>query len=1003
MSRFPGLLLLLLAALAPSAAPGAAANGVPDDSGACLGGASRSLIVAMPRVPIAPQRAWRGICFRFTTGSDYQRLDWLENGKVDVALLSPFALSLLEESAGDEFCAAGGAFAAVAPPAHRYLLRRIGGGDTPKPPRQALLDSLREDRSTVPIVVDSHLSDGLIQLVEATAGWLEAGGGADLELWRRFRDRLRFAGVPSPAGDGPGARPARFEVVRVVDRGGDRGFAGCADPMSECLGAGAQTDLLVARRAGLPGALAAAGCEPVSAPGWQDRLPAAWAPDHPMRVFLARNLEPHQRGFLTRRHYRFTLDEIWSILREEGSGGGAEGLSLVLTGGGVKAGYQTELVDQLYRRGYLYNRLAEEPAERRALRVDSIVGTSGGALLGVFVAAIDWWREGRAEIGASLVDTLWRQGGEYLESEDIFPSIDMLRFASLLWSGLVFGLVCAVALLFKPLRARLLPAAAPARQDAADGGRNRWSTLPWIALLGLSPWVIKGITGDTGLEHIPAVSGLFYSGYIFLAIYSDQRHVFDGKAAVVDRRRSTLWLCAAGALLTLGPFLIPAGHPLRRDPLELPMLGFVTVPTVVVAAGLLVLAWAIHRQAAARASTVDPRKLRAAAGLMVFVPLVGYAALLPTPVELFELSPGFWLWLTVAIVVVTVGALVLGRSGRAPRRLGAWIGGGLDVLLAKHPSRSLLGMRRSSRALAGFCCAWMWWNFVSAPALYGNDQAKSYFQQTLAAFVGAESVDEEACDVRFRAPLIITATSLSRGREVYYLAEPDAAGALAERPEIASDPRWVSVGPVVTNGALGALAFASGSPFPVFPMTRVDPTPIARQCPGAGAAPVFDPHGAAEEWLIDGGYAHNMPIDAARQLGGRRVLVLSSSPLHHDEPGGGGVDAAPEGPSWFSIGRLVLGAPRLIPYLYTRSQVEDALGTEDLLVAALSPVVPAEERWPLLVDFDEGPLSLVIERARANLGSDARIGSIESWGQPDCRLTGVPVACAELRRGPIAP
>ena len=1014
------LLPLLIAALAAAALPGKAADLAQAGPRGCRSPTAPSFVVGLPQEAILSQRSWQGACLRFTIGSVYQRLDWLENGKLDAALLPPFALALLEESPGADYCVLGGPFSRITP--HHYELRREGGRARRDDPAAALAASLADPQSRLPIVVESHLSDGLVQLVQAAAGWLGREAAADGAVWRRFRDRLRFARPLVPPEDG------YFEVSRT-----EGGAASCDDPATVCLGEDPLVDVVVARAASLAGPLAGAVCRDAPAAGWRERLPREWDEGHPIVDFLRHNLEAHPRGFLTRRHYRFTLDEVWSILAEEGSAGAAGSVALVLTGGGVKAAYQTQIVDHLYRRGYLYNRHDLRLERGQPLRVESVVGTSGGALLGVFVAAIDWrLGEATAETGSlaasedpaappSLVETLWMKGERHVESGDIFPGIDMLRFASLLWGGIVFGLVCVLALLVKPWRRRLLPAADPARpgprMDVREGGRARWSTGPWLALLGLSPWVIKGITGETGFEHIPAVSGFFYSAYIFLAIYSDQLHVFDGKASAGGRLRSTLWLCGLGAALTIGPFLIPADSRLRGEPLELPGLGFVTVPTLLVSLGFLVLALAIHRQAGSRAGTVDLRKLRSAGGLLVFVPLVVYAVLWLVGIEFFELSTRFWFWLTLGVVAGTAAVLVLGRWRRSPAAVRHRIGGGLDVLLVRHPAASLLGMRRSSRALLCFSCAWLWWNFVNAPALYGNERAKSYFQEALAAFAGEPEVDLDDCFVEFQAPLIITATSLGREREVYFLADPGEEASLADRPEIASDPRWVSVGPAMRNGDLGALAFASGSPFPVFPMTRVKRTPIARQCPGpraepaaAGETPV-DPHAEDEEWLIDGGYAHNMPIDAARQLGARRVLVLSSSPLHPIEEEGhealaagengrpGAEGARPWRPHPLSVGRLIMGAPRLLPYLYTRSQVEDTLGTEDLLVAALSPVVPAGASWPLLVDFYEEPLKLVIETASDNLRQDARIGTIESWGQPVCRLAGVPVACAELRRG----
>ena len=78
---------------------------------------------------------------------------------------------------------------------------------------------------------------------------------------------------------------------------------------------------------------------------------------------------------------------------------------------------------------------------------------------------------------------------------------------------------------------------------------------------------------------------------------------------------------------------------------------------------------------------------------------------------------------------------------------------------------------------------------------------------------------------------------------------------------IASDSRWFVLRRA--NGKdLRDTAFASGSPFPVFAAHTLNVSALR-----------------TPENLIDGGFAHNRPLEAARVLGASKVLVINSSPL----------------------------------------------------------------------------------------------------------------------------
>jgi hypothetical protein len=121
-------------------------------------------------------------------------------------------------------------------------------------------------------------------------------------------------------------------------------------------------------------------------------------------------------------------------------------MALVLTGGGVKAAYQTRLIDYLYGSGRLFNDVPAEAATIAA-KVDYVIGTSGGALLGIFVSALN------NKLVSKLVSTgtldplttiLWGPPGTHLRSQDVFPLIDMLRYASVIACFLMLLLASAL-------------------------------------------------------------------------------------------------------------------------------------------------------------------------------------------------------------------------------------------------------------------------------------------------------------------------------------------------------------------------------------------------------------------------------------------------------------------------------------------------------------------------------------------------------------------------------
>ena len=121
------------------------------------------------------------------------------------------------------------------------------------------------------------------------------------------------------------------------------------------------------------------------------------------------------------RAFQFTLEESIRLIRSHQESSQQSALALVLPGGGVKAAYQTPVVERLYSHRHLINSQATLPFEhdKEPLKVEAVIGTSGGALLGYFVARLD--SRLKEDLPWTMVDLLWKKphkgGRKVLESQ----------------------------------------------------------------------------------------------------------------------------------------------------------------------------------------------------------------------------------------------------------------------------------------------------------------------------------------------------------------------------------------------------------------------------------------------------------------------------------------------------------------------------------------------------------------------------------------------------------
>ena len=247
--------------------------------------------------------------------------------------------------------------------------------------------------------------------------------------------------------------------------------------------------------------------------------------------FRETNYRRLQFGNVSQRHFRFTIPELWSQLERgdaavDGAASPPGGLALVLTGGGVKAAYQTSLIDYLYTEGRLVNADKKTVPQRGTQQVNYVIGTSGGALLGVFVAAMDEkFAKVRLEKPENrLTAILWKEPGVGIRSYDVFPILDMMRYATLIAALIVVWLVAAFAL--EVFRKQFNHVTRIDHSDESFFGRRAraWKeSWPWILLLVFAPIVIVKVAGVNRVEHMPTETGLIYAWMALVAFYSDVR------------------------------------------------------------------------------------------------------------------------------------------------------------------------------------------------------------------------------------------------------------------------------------------------------------------------------------------------------------------------------------------------------------------------------------------------------------------------------------------------
>jgi phosphoserine phosphatase len=684
------------------------------------------------------------------------------------------------------------------------------------------------------------------------------------------------------------------------------------------------------------------------------------------RLFGPRTTDPTLDA-LTRRWFEqgrfdFTIDETLGFLRQDQLNSGVAQLALVLSGGGVKSLYQARHLDELYGTPLAPNRKlrnvnegptgqngALPPGPDGPLTVRTIIGTSGGAMLAFYASLFPAVRDltGLARNTAS---------------QRLFPLIDIPRIASVLAIVSVFVACLHLAKAFGWLhvpaeagqpwqvpRSSAILVVAPVLLFAAALAM-RWLRIPYI-------------------EDVPLIRGI--EGVLF-AVAAVLLHM-----ATVCIKRPGAESTLPGEMHKAGTIGLLLGVGMIVTAIDLHLLVSDTDPADRILAGIPVLAGAGIVMAVAGLllaaaggrfgmQLFNAREYLKGLAIVLAVIGVSYLAIVVgiasgQATEL-ELTWGFWIWTLAGGFVVSSCVVLLARHGG---RFGNFVQLGAYSLVRDRVGGLTLSL--GAAMCVFFSVAVVVWIVLVAPAVYGSDRARDALVRSLPDTVLRSEV--------FRSNLIVTGTLLA-----------DAPCPARQRPYVAGPLYSCFEGPAACVGttsgqwelfrrpvpvrALQAV-FASGSPFPVFPAHKVT---LPNGC---------------EVPLIDGGYAHNVPLEAAVAAEARQVLVINASP---EEEG------------VIVTGRRVLsdlahGAQRIFPFMFSRAQELDRSMARRLMVASLTPHPEDKDAWPFLLDFRPKKQDLVVRQAEQEIRDKRRIGHMEAWGTP---LVAAVVRVAEFQAPPAA-
>jgi predicted acylesterase/phospholipase RssA/uncharacterized membrane protein len=930
--------------------------------------------------------------FDIHLGNYYQIVSWLESKDLDAAVVSPFMAALLREQGAAvpvvEFSGHPPALA-EAPHVWSYsghwpLIASSacnGRKCSPLEDYARYLGELLEEAREHPnecreeaswrkyqLKAVAHLSTtGFIAPVLYAAHWLESQRRSDSSVedrfWECFFDNVTFTlahpqrATPKPARSAPrtaiktvfeftysGGSPDPAKHWEIYGLGGETGQPPI--PNDVLMVSSDHADLLAAVHRLVPRTSELPPLDPGDA--WVPLLsqPEDYTWARPFIPALHRDFEDRVAKLLRNEvlkarfaqwygqgQYDFSIADVAKFIRQDQEISGKAHLTLVLPGGGVKSAYQAEMLDRLYGR-YLVNAksaVSIQPAgEDRPLVVADVAGTSGGAMVGLFTA------QKRASGDGHSLHVLWEP------SPTVFPPFDMLRWASLYVVLLLFLLLFYLARILKLLDLDSL------RESGSPKSTPYWLSLLLLGILLAGPFLVIWSLGRAGLTETPWGEGLLYLSTV-VAIY------VGGICCVEDKdrgREANPRSLLAPSTVTLLLAVVLLAVSIQR---ELPLATSLGVLAVVI--GVIFLARE-HKLGLRLAGLEDCLRTLAvlASLLVVSYSLLGLLILASGWATFLEVTGRFWITLLLSGLAVSIACLL---AAQAPRQgILGHAHRGISHLATVHRFGRIRVERAQSLFLL-FGLGLVWWNFVAAPAIYSSRSALSFFAS--AVHDHSHWTADKRLDLQTN--LIVTATALEnvpaevevRGSKErlplpagdIYFCFPGGPGGC---PKAVESKRWIQK--ECTFGQVVDPVFASGSPFPVFP-----------------------PHPAllnhAKALLVDGGYAHDVPLQAASLAGAHQALIIRSEPL--DPP-------AEHRPQLFPS-QLARYSGLLVPFMYQQAQEIDRSVARGMMVVSLSPYA-RDRKFPWLTDFSRSTIREMIDDANQDFDLDRRIGSVESWGSP---------------------
>jgi phosphoserine phosphatase/predicted acylesterase/phospholipase RssA len=957
------------------------------------------------------QEPWkRPLQFELTLGNYYQIWSWFRSGQIDAAIVSPFvamllerdsqALSVLEFSEGDDPAAHYPVVAATGrwhdePLAgvNHYLLALLDAAGKGELESDAVRSKIKELRSAFRFDLVSHLSSsGFIMPLLYVQEWLDTPARADLDedvkgrFWRLLFENMHLT---LAHGGMPADRPVstiKFSYKRSEDgsRASNEPFGPWVPYKAGRLPLDVPSipnDVLVVRRQIAEEAVGREGidrtrlAEQFTSAEIQERFRAQKGNYREVRWFnpavqgpfrqevnrlFSHQVKNAELAYLNVRWFErglfdFTIDETMAFLRQDQENSQVSRLAVVLSGGGVKSLYQTVLLDHLYGFGPNSPRQIRNydeapfksvgPTPRNsagALTAHTIIGTSGGAMLAFFASQAP-------QIGPLQPIV------EATSEKQLFPNTDLPRLLSILVLLALLQFVLLVIKVFK-----WWDYGEPASDPDQKPGSGMVGTIGGLLIVIGAAAIVT--TRSEHMETLPLTEVVFFI-MTGIAVHFGITCVSVADKAAASRQVALERLALLGLAFGIQLLVISVAlrYFLEPEPEALNQVNSLRL-SVLASAGVFVIAAGLLSGVAAGRWGFTMQGVRNYLAALAVVILVIILTFLPLIVltlaglgTLLELTWLYWVALTLATVAASLGVLYFAHVSRMYPL--CFIHDGVVELMRSRPGVLRTTMATTLVGVFAFCIGC--WLFLVAPAVYSNVNAVKAFSEALPP--------DQLWTNRFRSNLVVTGTLLRKA----HCSPTDTVneGGLYfcfEGTEGCGKPghgQWQVFRRPVPARAVDAV-FASGSAFPVFPPHRA-----------------HLPNGC-EVRLIDGGYAHNVPLEAAAMSDARQVLILNASPDPLDtemQPQTGWRRFLRE--TRLEGGQLVRSSPDVISFMFARAQELDRNIGGGLVVASLTPR-PGNGWWPFLLDFRASVRQKMIATAKRDIEQDRRIGHVLSWGRP---------------------